>query len=53
MLESRSDDALVLLVKLVKSIVGTVETVETLETLETLKGIVHNFFIFGQDSYFG
>ena len=29
MLESRSDDALVLLVKLVKSTVMTVETVET------------------------
>ena len=35
MLESRSDDALVLLVKLVKSTVMTVETVETEETVLT------------------
>ena len=33
MLESRSEDALVLLVKLVKSTVDTVETVETAETV--------------------
>ena len=36
MLESRSEDALVLLVKLVKSTVMTVETVETVETAETV-----------------
>ena len=36
MLESRSDDALVLLVKLVKSTIDTVETVETVETEETV-----------------
>ena len=35
MLESRSEDALVLLVKLVKSTVETVETVENAETVET------------------
>ena len=35
MLESRSDDALVLLVKLVKSTVMTFETVETVETVAT------------------
>ena len=35
MLESRSDDALVLLVKLVKSTVMTVETVETVEPVQT------------------
>ena len=35
MLESRSEDALVLLVKLVKSTVMTVETVETAETVLT------------------
>ena len=34
MLESRSEDALVLLVKLVKSTVMTVETVETIEAAE-------------------
>ena len=37
MLESRSEDALVLLVKLVKSTVTTVETVETVETAETVE----------------
>ena len=36
MLESRSDDALVLLVKLVKSTVMTVETVESVETVDTV-----------------
>ena len=36
MLESRSEDALVLLVKLVKSTVETVESVETVETVETV-----------------
>ena len=36
MLESRSEDALVLLVKLVKSSVMTVETVETVETAEAV-----------------
>jgi len=35
MLESRSDDALVLLVKLVKSTVMTVETAETIEPVQT------------------
>ena len=35
MLESQSEDALVLLVKLEKSTVMTVETVETAETAET------------------
>ena len=35
MLESRSEDALVLLVKLVKSTVMTVKTVETVETVLT------------------
>ena len=35
MLESRSEDALVLLVKLVTSTVMTVETVETVETVKT------------------
>ena len=35
MFESRSEDALVLLVKLVKSTVMTVETVETVETVKT------------------
>ena len=39
MLESRSDDALVLLVKLVKSTVMTVETVETDETVETVETV--------------
>ena len=39
MLESRSDDALVLLVKLVKSTVMTVETVETGETGETVETV--------------
>ena len=37
MLESRSEDALVLLVKLVKSTVETVETVETFEIVETVE----------------
>ena len=37
MLESRSEDALVLLVKLVKSTVETVETVESVETVETVE----------------
>ena len=37
MLESRSDDALVLLVKLVKSTVMTVETAETVETVESVE----------------
>ena len=37
MLESRSDDALVLPVKLVKSTVETVETVKTVETVETVQ----------------
>ena len=36
MLESRSEDALVLLVKLVKSTVMTVETVETVESVESV-----------------
>ena len=40
MLESRSDDALVLLVKLVKSTVMTVETVETVETAETVETVL-------------
>ena len=35
MLESRSEDALVLLVKLVKSTVEPVESVETVEIVET------------------
>ena len=39
MLESRSEDALVLLVKLVKSTVMTVETVETVEAVETVETV--------------
>ena len=39
MLESRSEDALVLLVKLVKSTVETVETVENVETVETVETV--------------
>ena len=39
MLESRSEDALVLLVKLVKSTVMTVETVETVETVVTVETV--------------
>ena len=45
MLESRSEDALALLVKLVKSTVETVETVETAETVLTedlKKAITHS-----------
>ena len=36
MLESRSEDALVLLVKLVKSTVETIKTVETVDTVKTV-----------------
>ena len=39
MLESRSEDALVLLVKLVKSTVMTVETVETVETVQSVETV--------------
>ena len=40
MLESRSEDALVLLVKLVKSTVMTVETAETAETVEAAETVL-------------
>ena len=39
MLESRPEDALVILVKLVKSTVMTVETVETVEIVETVETV--------------
>ena len=42
MLESRSKDALVLLVKLVKSTVETVETADTVLTEDLKKAITHS-----------
>ena len=40
MLESRSEDVLVLLENLVKSTVETVETIETAETVETAQTVL-------------